>query len=314
VKDLLVFARRSAPRREAVELAQVVERALRLRGYQLTSQRIETQLVLPPDLPTVLGDARQLQQVVLNLVTNALQAMPDGGELRIAARADGETVTLEIADTGPGIPPEARPHIFEPFFTTKDEGEGTGLGLSVSYGIVQAHGGALSLAESSERGTRFDVVLPAATPSGDAALDPLAPACPTRSPLAGRRLLVVDDEPALRAGLESFGRLRGFDVVTAADGRQALAAVESQAFDAVVCDLRMPEMDGAEFYEALRVRRPGLARRLLLVTGDVVSVGSRFGGSGPATLGKPFTFDQLEQAVDALLRGSTVGRAAELAR
>ena len=314
VKDLLVFARRSAPRREPVELAQVVERALRLRGYQLTSQRVEAHVLLPPDLPPVLGDARQLQQVVLNLVTNALQAMPDGGDLRVAARADGGTVTLEIGDTGPGIPREARPHIFEPFFTTKEEGEGTGLGLSVSYGIVAAHGGALTLAESSERGTRFDVRLPAAPVSGDPSLDVLAPASPERSPLAGRRLLVVDDEPALRAGLESFGRLRGFEVVTASDGLQALAAVETHAFDAVVCDLRMPGMDGAEFYETLRVRRPGLARRLLLVTGDVVSVGSRFGGGGPATLGKPFTFDQLEQAVDALLRGAAAGRAAELAR
>jgi two-component system NtrC family sensor kinase len=308
VRDLLAFARRSAPRREPVELGQVAERALRLRGYQLASQNVRAEVALPDDLPAVLGDARQLQQVVLNLVTNALQAMPDGGLLRMTARDDGQTVALEIADTGSGIPAPARPHIFEPFFTTKDEGEGTGLGLSVSYGIVAAHGGTLALAETSSEGTRFVVTLPVAPAAVDAELPAAEAPGAGRSPLEGRRLLFVDDEAALRAGMEGFGRLRGVHVVTAADGREALEAVEAQAFDAVVCDLRMPGMDGAAFYEALRVRRPGLAGRLLLVSGDVVAVTSRFGSGGPSTLGKPFTFDQLEDAVAALLRGAATGR------
>ncbi|HEU4631132.1 MAG TPA: ATP-binding protein [Gemmatimonadaceae bacterium] len=310
VRDLLTFARRSAPTREAVELAAVVERALRLRGYQLASQNVRTELDLDPDVPPVSADARQLQQVVLNLVTNALQAMPDGGVLRVATRRRDTMVELAIADTGPGIPEEARSHIFEPFFTTKGEGEGTGLGLSVSYGIVAAHGGSLTLADTSAQGTCFVVALPVAP--ADAAPDVLDGPCGGGgrcSPLRGRRLLFVDDEPTLRSGVEAFGRMRGFDVVTAADGRAALEAVETASFDAVVCDLRMPVMDGVAFYRALRASRPGLASRVVMVTGDTLSGQGRFDATGPVTLAKPFTFEQLEEALETVLRGAaTVGR------
>jgi CheY-like chemotaxis protein len=296
-----------------VDLAAIVERVVRLRGYQLAAQSVRTEVRLDEGAPPVLGDTRQLQQVVLNLVTNALQAMPDGGVLRVATRArdrwadDGtvhEVVELDVADTGAGIPPDARSHIFEPFFTTKAEGQGTGLGLSVSYGIVAAHGGTLALADTSVAGTRFVVALPAASgaaPAGLAPEDGVAAA----SPLAGLRLLFVDDEPALRQSMEAFGRLRGFDVVTAPEGRAALAAVEAGGFDAVVCDLRMPGMDGAAFYEALRAHHPVLAQRTVMVTGDMMSGPARFSaGAGPVTLGKPFGFDQLEETVEALVRGA----------
>lgn len=308
VKDLLAFARRSAPRREAVDLAQVVERALRLRGYQASSHGVRTILELDEGLPSVVGDARQLQQVVLNLVTNALQAMPDGGDLRLTASAGAGRVRLEIADSGGGIPESVRPHIFEPFFTTKAEGEGTGLGLSVSYGIVAAHGGTLTLADSTPSGTAFLITLPAEN-HGDPAAETGAKAARTvlRSPLQGLRLLFVDDEASLRHGMEAFGRLRGIFVVTASDGRKALDLLERASFDAVVCDLRMPAMDGMAFYEALSARRPGLAARTVFVTGDMIGGSTKWGRNArPITLTKPFTFDQLEDAVWAVLRGVPV--------
>ncbi|MHB1222521.1 MAG: hybrid sensor histidine kinase/response regulator [Gemmatimonadaceae bacterium] len=308
VKDLLAFARRSAPRRESVDLAQVVERALRLRGYQLASHGVSTVLQLPPGLPSVVGDARQLQQVVLNLVTNALQAMPDGGDLRLTASAGDNMVALEITDSGTGIPESVRPHIFEPFFTTKPEGEGTGLGLSVSYGIVAAHGGTLALADSSPSGTTFLISLPPES-AVDAAIEADAETVRTvvRSPLQGLRLLFVDDEASLRHGMEAFGRLRGIFVVTAPDGQRALDVLERASFDAVVCDLRMPAMDGMAFYEALSVRRPGLAARTVFVTGDMIGGTMNWGrNTRPITLTKPFTFDQLEDAVWAVLRGVPV--------
>ena len=308
VGDLLAFARHSAPRRAAVELAPVVERALRLRGFQLAAAHVRSRVELPSGLPAVHGDARQLQQVVLNLVTNALQAMPQGGELQVTARREGDLVALEIRDTGTGIPPHARPHIFEPFFTTKREGEGTGLGLSVSYGIAAAHGGTLSLVETSERGTCFRLSLPLA-PADASEAEEVADSTfvERRSPLAGLRLLFVDDEESLRKGMEAYGRRRGIEVVTAADGHAALAAVEQRAFDAVVCDLRMPVMDGVAFHEALQRQRPGLAMRTVFVTGDMLSGTARFSSAArPVTLGKPFSFDQLEETVCALLRGCHV--------
>ncbi|HET7458433.1 MAG TPA: ATP-binding protein [Gemmatimonadaceae bacterium] len=334
VKDLLAFARRSEPRREALDLNALVERTLRLRNYQLTSSNLQVELSLADDLPPVVGDARQLQQVVLNLVTNSIQAMmPSGaGTLRVTTRVAaaaanarpsaataGPRVELEVVDTGPGIPPAARAHIFEPFFTTKPEGEGTGLGLSVSYGIVTAHGGTIRLAETSPRGTRFVVTLPAipaiavgasgdVRDAADAGRSPgaegAASALPRRSPLAGLRLLFIDDEPALRSGMEAFGRLRGFTVVTAPEGGAGLAAVQRTAFDAIVCDLRMPGMGGVAFHEALSRERPGLARRTVFITGDVMTNGDVGPSSRQPTVPKPFTFERLEEALVTVLKDS----------
>jgi two-component system NtrC family sensor kinase len=163
VKDLLAFARRSEPMRAPVDLNGVVQGTLRLRGYQLTSTKVHVETTLAPELPSVIGDSRQLQQVCLNLVTNAVQAMAPqgGGELFISTATDGADVVLEVRDTGPGIPDAVRPYVFQPFFTTKDEGEGTGLGLSVSYGIVAAHGGRIEVTNTSVAGTTFRVTLPA---------------------------------------------------------------------------------------------------------------------------------------------------------
>jgi two-component system NtrC family sensor kinase len=163
VKDLLAFARRREPQHELVDLNVVIARTLRLRGYQMTTNKIRVNTDLSPDLPNVAGDARQLQQVCLNLVINAVQAMMEtgGGTLSVSTHADGDMVVMDVRDTGPGIAEETRAHIFEPFFTTKDEGQGTGLGLSVSYGIITAHGGTIEAADASSSGTTIRVTLPA---------------------------------------------------------------------------------------------------------------------------------------------------------
>jgi len=310
VKDLLAFARRSEPQREPLDLNGVMQRTLRLRGYQLTSNKVTVEADLSPDLPPVVGDARQLQQVCLNLVTNAIQAMATlgGGTLFVSTRAEdgGANVVLDMRDTGPGIPEGARAHIFEPFFTTKGEGEGTGLGLSVSYGIVSTHGGRIEVASTSNAGTTFRVTLPAAAPlevagdherreSGGLAL---------RSPLSGIRLLFIDDEASLRNGLQAFGEMRGFTVLTAADGIEGLDMVRTESVDAIVCDLRMPGMDGPAFYERLRRERPGLAARTVFITGDVVTPAARMGPIKQPVMTKPFAFERLEETLVALMRGA----------
>jgi two-component system NtrC family sensor kinase len=254
-----------------------------------------------------MGDPRQLQQVCLNLITNAVQAMTScsGGDLRVRTYASNATVRLEVTDTGCGISSDARAHIFEPFFTTKKEGEGTGLGLSVSYGIVSAHGGTIEVTETGASGTTFRVALPAvSTPPADSEGTMESLSFTLRSPLAGLRLLFVDDEPALRSGMEAFGAMRGFAVVVAADGAAALQAARTSSIDAVVCDLRMPGMDGFAFHEQLRLERPGLAARTVFITGDVVTTASRGSTSRQPVLTKPFSFDKIEEAVIAVMRGT----------
>lgn len=312
VKDLLAFARRSEPQRDAIDLNTIVSRSLRLRQYEVTVRGVEIDTELEEDLPAVMGDPRQLQQVCLNLLTNAIQAVAScgGGRVQLVTRADGDRVLLEVRDTGPGIPPHVRARIFEPFFTTKGEGEGTGLGLSVSYGIVTAHGGTIGVVETSESGTTFRVTLPAASGPAIGAQRTGEPGgFRMRSPLAGLRLLFVDDEPSLRASIEAWGALRGIEVVTAADGLQALEALRDRAVDAIVCDLRMPGLDGLALHDHLRRERPGLAARTVFITGDVVTTAIRVSTRQPI-IAKPFGFDQLEDVLVATVRGAPAPGAA----
>jgi two-component system, NtrC family, sensor kinase len=311
VKDLLTFARRSEPQRVPLDLNAVIARSLRMRQYQFDETGVRVDTELADDLPAVMGDARQLQQVCLNLLTNATQAMSaGGGVLRVRSAREGDVVRLDIMDNGPGVAAHVRQHIFEPFFTTKKEGEGTGLGLSVSYGIIAAHGGVIELVESGPQGTTFRVTLPAGESPADAteaARD--QGAITLRSPIAGIRLLFVDDEPALRNGMKAYGELRGFTVLTAADGSAALETTRSVGVDAIVCDLRMPGMDGVAFHEQLRVERPGLAARTVFITGDVVtSLASRGSIARQPVLTKPFVFDRIEEAVIAVMKGQPYRR------
>ncbi len=305
VKDLLAFARRSEPQREPLDLNAVIQRTLRLRGYQLTSNKIHVETDLANELPPVVGDARQLQQVCLNLVTNAIQAMATTGApgtLSITTKREGPHVVLEMHDTGPGIPDGAKAHIFEPFFTTKGEGEGTGLGLSVSYGIVTSHGGTIEVPSTSSAGTTFRVTLPSA---GESPLvdDAVEAGFSPRSALAGIRLLFIDDEPALRSGVQAFGVLRGFTVLTAANGAEGLEVARTESVDAVVVDLHMPGMDGTAFHEKLRRERPGLAARTVFITGDVISTSARTSAIRQPVLTKPFALERLEETLVALMRG-----------
>ncbi|HJR43202.1 MAG TPA: ATP-binding protein [Gemmatimonadaceae bacterium] len=306
LKDLLTFARRSESQRQRLEVSEIVERTLRLRGYEMTSGGITLETDFAENLPPVSGDARQLQQVLLNLVTNAMQAMsPRGGTLRVFTRRDGDQVVIGVEDTGCGIAPDVRERVFEPFFTTKSDG--TGLGLSVSYGIVTAHGGTIEIAESTTKGTTFQLCLPVADGESEPVPGVVGPSTfLERAPLKGIRVLFVDDEPSLRSGMKAFGRLRRFRVETAPDGQAALELARAQEFDAVVCDLRMPGMDGPTLYEHLKVELPALAARTLFITGDTVSESSRafLDSTAQPVLSKPFEFERLEELLVGLVSGA----------
>lgn len=162
IKDLRAFARRSASETGAVDLNEIVGRTVRLRSYQMDTGNVRVETQLDPNLPMVTGDPQQLQQVVVKLMSNAIGSMKDGGTLLVATRAEDRRVVVEFADTGPGIPEELRDRIFDPFLAPRGSADGAGMGLSVSYGIVAAHGGTLRLADGSPGNTRFVVELPAA--------------------------------------------------------------------------------------------------------------------------------------------------------
>jgi GAF domain-containing protein/CheY-like chemotaxis protein len=272
VKSLLLFARQRAPERSAVDVNEVIEQTLTLRQHQLQLSGIAVERELEADLPCIAGDAQQLQQVILNLVLNAEQAILEARHgrriaLRTRQRPDGRAVIAQVIDDGPGIPPAALPHVFEPFFTTKEVGTGTGLGLSVSYGIVEEHGGRLSV-ESAPGATVFTIELPV-TPVP--AAPPPAPPLAQSARMDGHVALVVEDEPAVQDMVVALLRDSGWSVDVAPGGTAALARLREHRYDLIVTDIRMPEGSGEELYRLAVAADGALARRFLFISGDTAN-------------------------------------------
>jgi PAS domain S-box-containing protein len=303
VRTFLAMARARPPRREPVALGEVVMGALELAAYGLRSADVEVVLDLPAELAPVHGDADQLHQVVVNLIVNAQQALigrPAPRQLTIGARVDGEEAVLEVADNGPGMAQDVAKRAFEPFFTTKPQGVGTGVGLSVCHGIVAAHGGRIELETARGQGARFRVHLPLSHQP-----DALRPAVAVQ-PVSGGRVLVVDDEPEIAALLAERLGADGLKVVTASSGRRALAKLEMAGIDAVVSDLRMPDMDGAALADEIGRRWPELTGRILLITGDALGAdpGGRLSARGLPIFEKPLDLGALAAELHRRIGGA----------
>ena len=301
VRNLLTFARKRQTTRAMVDINHVVRETLALRAYDQRVSNISVIDALAAGLPQVFADGHQVQQVLLNLVINAEQAMLSAhGRGVLVVRswhdAEHESVILEINDDGPGIPEDVQPKIFDPFFTTKDVGQGTGLGLTVAYAIVQEHGGRIRLESRPERGASFFVELPV---SGKLSISMAQrPAAPGRA-VIGASILLVEDEAALATAVMDALADEGYLADWASDGDVALARVTEKPYDLVICDLKMPKRDGIAFYKALADSVPAMSKRVLFVTGDVAGTNAEqfLNDSGCRWLAKPFRLGDLLRAV-----------------
>lgn len=304
VRNLLTFARKRQTTRVMVDVNQVVRETLALRAYEQRLSNVAVIDALAAGLPQVFADGHQLQQVLLNLIINAEQAMLSAhGRGILVVRtwhvADQELVVLEINDDGPGIPDEVQPKIFDPFFTTKDVGKGTGLGLTVAYAIVQEHGGRIHVESKPGVGSSFFVELPVTGAKSPQSSPPSPQRSGAVESTVGASVLVVEDESALAVAVTDALRDAGYVVERAADGEDALTRIKRRAFDLVICDLKMPRLDGKAFYRALSTAVPSLARRVVFMTGDVAGTDAEqfLKESGCRWLAKPFRLGDLVRAV-----------------
>ncbi len=262
VQTFLAMARQKQPEREAVDLNAVATAALELTGYVLKTDGIQVETALADALPAIAADRDQLHQVIINLIVNAQQSMagthgvPRRLTVRTARGPAKRTVTLDVVDSGPGVPAEVARRIFEPFFTTKPEGQGTGVGLSFSQGLAEAHGGRLELVPSTD-GAHFRLTLPvdACPPIGMAAAEDAVDDEP-----APRTALIVDDEREIAESLADFLSLEGFACDIVIGGAAAQARLSDRDYDLIVSDLRMPGIDGPQLYAWLCAQRPSCNR------------------------------------------------------
>jgi PAS domain S-box-containing protein len=308
VRNLLTFARKRQTTRAMVDLNQVVQETLALRTYEQSVHNIEVTEELAPDLPLVFADGHQMKQVLLNLLINAEQATVAArgrGNIIVRTIHDAErgSAVLEVNDDGPGIPEDVQGRIFDPFFTTKEVGKGTGLGLTVAYAIVQEHAGRIWVQSKKGSGSSFFVELPV-TAQLLQARSPSPQQPISLDAFKGLRVLVVEDEPALAVAVAEALGDAGFTVDRAGDGEEGLVCLTDNApYDLIVCDLKMPRIDGMQFYRAMAAATPALARRVIFVTGDVAGTDAeRFlEETGCRWLSKPFRLgDLLRAARDTL--------------
>ena len=334
LRQLLLNARETRPERRTVSINQVALRTVELQRFGPGAEKIRVETDLDPGLPFVHGDPGQLQQVLLNLLANARQAIEEsqkGGKIRVRSKWTPEgRVLLEVSDDGPGIPEAVLARIFDPFFTTKPEGVGTGLGLTIVLGIVREHGGQVHVTSPPGGGAIFRIELTAAANlfTEDRSLPEENPqhglgeshggagSIEIRSPLsrageAAARVLVVEDEPIVARLIADVLEDEGMRADVLLDGREALERAAREQYDLVICDMKMPGLNGQHFYNALQRTGSPLRDRFLFVTGDVVGAHTQqfLERHNLPHVAKPFRMEELTEKVRQVLQSEIAGGA-----
>jgi two-component system, NtrC family, sensor kinase len=308
VQALLSFARHRSPERKPACLNRLVEAAVEILQYQFRTGNIEVKLHLDPRLPQAMVDPHQIQQVLVNLLNNARQAIETHqpkGWVKVTTETCGHQVRVVIQDSGPGIPEENLSKIFDPFFTTKEVGKGTGLGLSLCYGIIKEHGGKITPRSKPGEGATFIIELPITqevTPA-DKEPPPAQFEAPDGREGVGKKVLVIDDEEPILHMVREILTPRGYEVDIASDGEKGLQRLNEKRYDLALCDCRMPGLSGQQVYERLRATDPALSERIIFITGDLINEKTRkfLEQQNKICLSKPFTLADFRAAIKQVL-------------
>ena len=308
VRNFLAFSREQPAHRELINFNDIIERVSELRQFDLREFGVQLTLSLQPNLPLTFADPDQVQQVVNNLITNAVQAMEGQAtppRLRIVTAHKGENIELTLEDNGPGVPQDLQEKIYEPFFTTKEIGTGTGLGLSIAHTIMAEHRGRIQYRKSVLGGAAFILDFPIVIdeqprPSVDTSAQPQPTSIRNVAPA---RILVLDDERAIAELLSEMLTTLGHKPTMCLDPRVALEVLSRQKFDLIISDFRMPGMNGQEFHNCVNRADPEMARRVIFLTGDIVNDETRafLQANGNPHIAKPFQLTTLENVIGETL-------------
>jgi PAS domain S-box-containing protein len=309
IRDLLAYSRPSEPNKVPMDLNRVIRDVLEWRRPACEAANVSVRTRLAESLPPTKADRVQVEQVVTNLVNNAIDALrehPLPRQIEISTQETTTFLRVAVRDNGFGIPPEIREKIFNPFFTTKPIGRGTGLGLAICSTYIQEHHGKLWIESQVGKGTTFFFDLPLLHCEGNVTVEPeaLAPASAAPAAPTGQRLLIIDDEPDIAQLLEMILAGSGFQIKTASNGSDALQIVSRESFDAILTDMLMPGLDGQALYQRICEIRPALAKRVIFVTGDTQSRATRefLDATGNLWLGKPFRVSEVVNRVQEALQ------------
>ena len=306
VQRLLAFSRQTKPQRKLVDINELIESTLILRAYHLRVNNIEVVTRLAPDLLETVIDPGQIQQVLLNLIVNAETEMKlahGKGKLTITTEKSDSTIKICVKDDGPGIKPEVLDRIFDPFFTTREVGQGTGLGLSLCYGIIAEHKGRIYAESQPGKGATFVIELPVVT---EAAPPKTAePDVKKAQKKIKSRILVVDDEQVVRNIVDRVLTGEGHKVETVDNAADALKKIESKKYNLILMDIKMPGMDGVKLYKRIHKIDKSLARRVVFMTGDIMGTDTEkfLAEAKVAHIDKPFDAEQLSRQVQRALAG-----------
>jgi PAS domain S-box-containing protein len=311
VQNLLSFARQRKPNKGYFDVNELIQKTLELRNYELRTSNIGIYVNLAPGLPGVIGDYHQIQQVVLNMLINAEQAILEAkhrGKITITTSTVESHVEISIADNGPGIANEDIGKVFDPFFTTKEVGSGTGLGLSVCHGIVTEHGGKICVESRKGKGATFTIELPLTT-QGEAVFEeehrPLVKKSQPRKFETTGRILVVDDEPAVCDVLARALCEEGYVTDSALSTRAALQKIARNNYELYIIDLKMPRTSGKRLYQIMKQRYPSSAEKVVFITGDAITRATQnfLASAGKPYLAKPFEAKQIIELVEETVGG-----------